>query len=83
MARFDKPAFDVTTAIAPPLPKTDTAMAAASRAAGAELQRRLKYQALQCMLRAIETLEAVPEGDWRGRLEAVERLGREAEAEDR
>lgn len=82
MARFDKPAFDLTTPIAPPLPRTDAELAAASRTAAAELQRRLKYQALQSMLRAIETLEAVPEGDWRGRLEAVERLGREAAGEE-
>jgi len=61
-------------------------LAKLSRDAHAEAMFRLKYQILQRVLAAIETLEAAPK-DWRSQLRAVEDASRlfiadEGEAEE-
>jgi hypothetical protein len=78
MSKFrDTPSLQV---LAPPaddlsLETREAKLAALSRDAHAEAMFRLKYQILQRVLAAIDTLEAAPK-DWRSRLQAVEDASR-------
>ncbi|MBU4433516.1 MAG: hypothetical protein KKC14_03765 [Alphaproteobacteria bacterium] len=65
-----------------PLRRHDAEVTTARHAAEAEMLRRLRFQVLQRALDVLDTLDAVPDGDWRGRLAAVEGLGRAAADED-